>query len=167
MAGASEDAKWGGPSAGNAPTERSTSFPSQTPAPPRALSQPRGCPEDLLCWVRNPRGVPLALGGTGRERGSSRPEQWAGVRSQVRAGRRARGWWLRGDPGPPAAPGACGAGTCLPRQESVTRPGISSDRRVCPGFPGQGETSASPGPGAQGPRPRSGRLAPRYRGRLL
>lgn len=123
-------------------------FPASRPRP--ALSQPRGYPKDLLCRGPNPRGVLRTPGGTGRERGSSRPELWARVPSQVRAGRRARGCWLRGDPGLPAAPGVCPAGTCLPRPESVTRPGISKQLTRVSRFPRSGSDLCLPRAGRAG-----------------
>lgn len=44
---------WRGSSAGNAPTECSTSFP-QPVAPTLRPPEPRGCPKNLLCRVGNP-----------------------------------------------------------------------------------------------------------------
>ena len=48
---------------GNTPTEYSRPFSQFVATPP--LPEPRKCPKDLLCRVRNPRFVPFPAGSGG------------------------------------------------------------------------------------------------------
>lgn len=135
-------------------------FPASAPSSPSPAFPASRVPDGpVVQGLESARRSPYPWGNR-RERDSSWLEPWAGVLSQVRAGRRALGWGLRGDPGLTAAPGACPARTCLLRRENVTRPGISID--ACAPVSQVGEQPLPPpGWGAPGPRPQSGRLDPR------
>lgn len=149
-AGASRDAKWRGLSSGNAPTECSTSFPSQCPLLllprfPNLASARRTC-----CAGSGIReAFPLPLG---EQEGSATPLGLS------RGGRPvpSSSWAARAGVGAARRPGAHGCARGLPSTDlpseagrALPARGSPSDRRVWPRFPGRGATSASPPGGAR------------------